>query len=64
MKTNEELLYDSWMIEQIDHSKTIVVKDRLERQVNYVKQLIEARLNDEFEDVVHAIDALMERLES
>lgn len=62
MKSNEELLYNSWVLEQIDHSKTILVKDQLERQVDYVRSQIEHALSEKFESVVEAIDTLMERL--
>lgn len=59
-KTNEELLYSSWMLEQHEHSKTIVAKDRAERQLEYVKSRIEDYLDCEFEDVVGAIDTLID----
>lgn len=62
MKSNEELLYNSWVLEQIDHSKTITVKDRLERENDYVKTCIENHLGCEFDDVVQAIDTLIDGL--
>jgi hypothetical protein len=62
MSVNEELLYQSWMLEQHDHSKTILEKDRLDRQVAYIKQRIEDYLGYEFDDAVSAVDSLLDSL--